>query len=418
MNSDQNKIFFPIYFLLSWLSLTILTFAFGPYKYQLTNSFVFYTYLLLIHISLYLGYFWGQKSTGRGTRIKIDYYRFVRITIIISLIYYFIKLVLTSGGDLRNFTETFKNASKTYYNSSFRRPNLFSYFDIIFGPISVIAITNGIFSGKNLPKLYKYSALLLIILSIGSAIGSGTRSGIVQIAMLSFAAFLLGIYRKNIILQYYDKVLIYICAAVFIIGFFTYSSIIVTERGGIVTVNPLSNELPRENYFLFKITSSKLHPQIVNTSFYISHSYYQLNRAMNLPLLGIGFGLSNSFFIMDNIEQLTGSTWLKDISYGMRIDKTNGTGFYGSYWSTFYTWIASDVTFPGTIFVIFFIGFFFSIALRDSLFSLNPFAVTVFCTFFYFIFHFAFNNPLQDGQGITTFFCLPVVWLLLRENNK
>jgi len=412
----QNKFYFPIVFLLCWLGFTILVFAFGPYKYKVTNSNIFYTYLLAIHIALFLGYMRGQRSNGRGFQIKIDYYRFVKICIIISFFYFIIKLVLTFGGDIRNFSETFRHASKTYLNSSFRHPNLFSYLDIFFTPISLIAITNAIFSYKNLPKRYRYSVFILIIFSIASAIGSATRSGIVQVAIISMSAFVLGIYKKNIILKYSHKVLIFFLAASLVIGFLTYSALLTNTRGGKIYINPLTNKPPREDFFLTKITSPKFHPLINNISFYVSHSYYRLNKAMNLPFKGIGFGLSNSYFVMDNIESLTGSSWLKNISYGVRLDNEVGAG-YGLYWSTFYTWIASDFTFPGTIVVIFFIGYFLSLALKDSLNYMNPLSVTVFCTLFYNIFHFAFNNPLQDGAGLTTGLVVPVIWLIFRKKD-
>jgi len=54
-------------------------------------------------------------------------------------------------------------------------------------------------------------------------------------------------------------------------------------------------------------------------------------------------------------------------------------------------------------------------ALTDSLLNSNPFAVTSFCTLFFLIFSFSFNNPLQDGAGITTNFVIPVLWLLFRK---
>jgi hypothetical protein len=413
----KHKIYFPIVFLLCWLGLTIFIFSFGPYRYKLTNAFVFYTYLLFIHISLLLGYVWGQKSNGRGMLIKIDYIRFVKITVIISLFYYLVKLVFTFGGDLRNFSSTFSNASQTYLNSSIRHSTLFSYIDIFLAPISLIALTNTIFNYKNLRRRYRYSVYILIIFSLASSIGSATRSGIVQTVIISLAAFSLGVYKKNIILRNYHKVLIFFFAASLTIGFLTYSLLLTNTRGGKIINNPLTNEPPRKDFFLTRVTSSKVHPLINNVSFYISHSYYRLNKAMNMPFKGLGFGLTNSFFVMDNIESLTGWSGLKDISYGARLDKEIGSK-YGLYWSTFYTWIASDFTFPGTIFVVFFIGYYFSLALKDSLYYLNPLSVTVFCSLFYFIFHFAFNNPLQDGPGITTNLFIPLAWLIFRKKYK
>ena len=234
-----------------------------------------------------------------------------------------------------------------------------------------------------------------------------------ELFILSFAAFLLSVYKKNFIFSVYNKIKISLVIVGIFVGFFFYSDALIKTRGGTPTLNPLTNEPHNENYFLFKVTPNEFAPAIINTSFYISHSYYQLNKALNMPYKGLGLGLSNSYFVMDNIEQITGSKWLKEISFGQRLDDEVGIG-YGAYWSTFYTWMASDFTFPGVIIVVLYIAYFLAMSLRDALFNLNPLAVTTFCSLFYFIFHFAFNNPLQDGQGIITCFFIPLLWLVLR----
>jgi hypothetical protein len=417
MEIKQRKLYFPIIFLLCWLGFTIFIFAFGPYKYKIIHPFAFYSYLLAIHLALFLGYLRGQRSNGRGFQLKIGYYEFVKLCIIISFFYLILKLIFTFGGNLRNFSETFQNAHKSYTTNSFNHPNLFSYLDIFFAPVTLIAITNALFSYKNLQRVYRYSVLMLILFTIASTIGSATRSGIVQITIISLAAFSLGVYKKNIILKTYHKVLIFFTAISLAVGFLTYSALLTDTRGGKITINPLTHEPPRKDFFLNEITSPKFHPLINNISFYTSHSYYRLNQAMNMPFKGLGFGLSNSYFIMDNIESVTGWSGLKDISYGVRLDKGIGSD-YGLYWSTFYTWIASDFTFPGTVIVIFFIGYFLSLALKDSLYFTNPLSVTVFCTLFYNIFHFAFNNPLQDGAGLTTGLVVPLIWVMFRKRNR
>jgi hypothetical protein len=415
-NLKQKGIYFPIYILLSWLGLTILSFAFGPYLYRLTNPFVFYSYLFLIHSSLLAGYILGQRNEGCRSRLNIDFYRVVEGTVFISVVYLIVKLVFTKGGDIGNLLGTFRNASETYAVSSLKHSNLFSYFDILFFPISVFAITNTIYCHDKLKKRYRNSVYFIIIVSVASAIGSATRAGIMELFILCFGAFLLSVYKRNFMIKLSHKVLMVFVIGITLFGFFAYSSVLINKRGGTPIINPLTNEPPKENYFLFKIAPKEMIPSIYNTSFYISHSYYQLSRALNMPLKGLAFGLSNSYFVMDNIEQLIGWSWPKKISYGLRLDNQIGHG-YGLYWSTFYTWIASDVTFPGTIIVVLFIGYLLSLALLDALFSFNPLAVTAFCTLFYFIFHFAFNNPLQDGQGIITCFCIPLLWLAFRKKR-
>ena len=411
----KQKIYFPIIFLLSWLGFTILSFIFGPYEYQLTNPVIFYTYLILIHLALYLGYIKGLRSEGRNIKKEFDYIGFVKKAIQISFIYFIVKLIFNSGISISNLNETFNDASNSYNSNS--DTNIFSYLDMIFTPISLVAITNTIFSYKNLPRLYRYSVYVLIIFSVLSSISSATRSGIVQIAIISMAAFSLGLFKGNIILKRHQKIKILILCLVMFFAYLSYTSLLTNTRGGVWIDNPITGDSPRSDFFLNKITSPETQYVINNISFYISHSYYRLNQAMNLPFEGLGFGLSNSYFVMNNIEKVTGWSGLKEISYGVRLDNEEGDGGYGLFWSTFYTWIASDFTFPGTILVVFFIGYLFSLALKDSLNFLNPLSVTVYCILFYFIFHFAFNNPLQDGSGITTNLIFPIIWLIYRSKK-
>lgn len=416
----QKKIYSPIIFLLSWLGFTIFTFSFGPYYYKLTNPFVFYTYLILIHLFLFLGYKRGLRSNGRGCQFNINYLSFVKTALLISIGYNIVKLIYTGGGNIINFGSTFNDATTSYMNNvSGQNVTVFSYIDMIFYPIYLIAITNAIFSYKYLLKPYKICLYVLVMLPILTSIGSATRSGIVQIAMITMAAFLLAVYKKNIIVNRRQKIIISTLVIISVIGFLSYSSLLVSSRGGSYFDNALTGDPPRDDFFVTRYASPEVQLVVDSISFYISHSYFRLNEAMNMPFEGLGFGFSNSVFLINNIEKLTGWSGLNEISYGVRLDRGDGVGNYGLYWSTFYTWIASDFTFPGTIIVVFFIGYFLSLALKDSLYFSNPFSVTVFCLLFYFIFHFAFNNPLQDGQGITTYLLLPIIWFISRKKyNK
>jgi hypothetical protein len=413
----QSKTYFPLVFLMTWLLLTIIIFIWGPWNYKLINPFTFYFYLFLIHLALILGYMRGLESQGRSSRVGLDFFKWTKTAIIVSGIYFIFKSVITAGDSFSHFIGTFRNASETYTNSNLRHPTLFNYSDILFFPVFIFASVNTIYIHKKLNWWYRLVVYLMIIGTIAASIGSAVRGQIVDILIICFAAFWLSLYNKNLILKLYQKLLTTVFAVTILIAFLSYSNLLVTSRGGITSINLLTFEPPKKDYFLYEIIPSNLKPLINSTSFYTSHSYYQLNKALNLPSKGIALGLSNSYFVMDNIEQYTGWKWLKTISYGIRLDNEMGGGF-GAYWSTFYTWIASDFTFPGTIIIIFLIGFLCSLALKDSLIALNPLAITSFCTLFHFIFQFAFNNPLQDGAGIMTHLVIPLVWLILRKPGK
>ena len=403
--------------MLGWILLTILVFIFGPYEYDIIRPVIFYFYLLGLLLSIFLGYKRGQNTFGRGSRLRINYYKFTKQTILFSLSYFFLKVVIIGGGDFVQIFNTLRDPSLTYTTSSVRvAPTLFVYMDMFFHPFSLIAITNVVFSYKKLPKRYRYAGYFLIFISLGQAIGAATRSGIVQNVILLTAAFTLGVYRKNIILKFKHKVRIFVTLILFLITFLGYSFLLTTSRdGNIIILNPITNEPPKDDYFIDQITPDEINPLTYNIAFYISHSYYNLNKAMNLSFEGLGFGLSNSYFIMDNIEAWTGWSGPKELSYGLRVEKEAGARGFGLYWSTFYTWIASDVTWPGTLIVMYFLAYSLSLALNDSLAFQNPLSVTSFCVLFYFIFHSVFNNPMQDGQGIISMFVLPMIWFNLRK---
>src|SRR5450631_4068606 len=206
----QKKIYFPIIFILSWLGFTIFTFSFGPYYYNVTNPFIFYSYLISIHLSLFLGYRRGLQSNGRRWKYNINYFSFVKTTIIISVGYSVVKLISSSGGNVLNVAATFEDAATSYKQSiSGENVSMFSYIDMMFNPIYVIAVTNSIFSYKYLLKPYRFCLYFLIILPVFSSISSATRSGIVQIAIISMAAYLLGIYKKTIILKRFHKIILF-----------------------------------------------------------------------------------------------------------------------------------------------------------------------------------------------------------------
>ena len=415
--NENRKIYLPIIFLLTWLISTVLVFNFGPYDYKITNTLSFYVYLTFIHIAIFLGYFWGQTFEGQSIRVKINYFKLVERVISVAVLYVGIKLLLTGGGELRNFFQTFQDANLSYIDRNVRAKSIFTYLDIFFVPVIIFAITNTLFCYGKLSRWYRYSIYVLLLIIFCSAVGLATRSNIVKTGMISMAALTLGIYAKNLVLKPIHKIIIAGSVVAYLMAFFLYFAMLIENRdlkNIVVLRNPMTKELPKENYFLYEVTPPRIHVLIKDVAFYMSHAYYRLNQSFELPTKGYGLGLSHSYFVMDNIEQYTGLRWLKEISYPLRLDKQSNI-IFGMYWTTFYSWIASDFSFPGTVVVVFLISLALSVSLKDALFEFNPFAVSAFCTLFYFIFFFSFNNPMQDGQGITTFFCIPLVWLILRK---
>jgi hypothetical protein len=126
------------------------------------------------------------------------------------------------------------------------------------------------------------------------------------------------------------------------------------------------------------------------------------------------FGVGNSLFLTQQAVRITGNQEIAARSYPSRI-QADGWDALGR-WSSIYPWIASDVSFPGTIVVVFLIGRYLAIAWFDALSSRSPFAFAMVAQFAIMLFYFPANNQTsQFGEGFTAFWGILIAWLLTRN---
>ena len=114
--------------------------------------------------------------------------------------------------------------------------------------------------------------------------------------------------------------------------------------------------------------------------------------------------------------RITGDSEILELPYPVRIEK------YGwdaqALWSSIYPWIASDVSFPGTILVVFLIGRLFAQSWLDTLRRENPFGIVMFSQLLIMLFYFPANNQLlQSGEGFTAFWVTLFIWWRTRRGK-
>jgi hypothetical protein len=151
----------------------------------------------------------------------------------------------------------------------------------------------------------------------------------------------------------------------------------------------------------------------VGATSYVTQGYYALYLSLNKPFVPM-FGVGNSMFLTQQAVRVTGNHDIAQMSYPSRIEQ-DGWDALGR-WSSIYPWIASDVSFPGTIVIVFLIGRLFATAWFDALSGRNPFAFGMVAQFVTMLFYFPANNQTsQFGEGFTAFWVILIVWLLTRN---
>ncbi len=152
---------------------------------------------------------------------------------------------------------------------------------------------------------------------------------------------------------------------------------------------------------------------VVALTSYITQGYYGLSLSMQVPFLP-NYGIGSSMFLYKNAAELLNRPELETRPYPLRLQQYGWDGYLN--WSSIYPWIASDVTFPGTILVVALIGYLFARTWLETVYTRNPFAVAMYAQFSIMLFYFSANNQLfQNGEGVFGFIGLLAMWVLSRR---
>ncbi len=408
----------PIWVAMAWLLGTILVFAAGPYDYQLNNPIQLYVYLGAVHLALYVGYILGSRiriryrpPTGHGPAIA-------RVALGLGLLASAVGLVYTGGGDLGRLGLALRQPELAYYAGRTKEGiTAFNYVEMLTAPFGALAITLGIFHWSALTRGYRLAVCSLAAITLVSAVGAAVRGPLVQFGVLSAAALAAAVLSGELKLGRRGRLLLVSSALASVMAFAEYTAFITENRAPNVDMlyNPITGERPKPDHYGYAIVPEEWHLAYTSAAFYVSHGYARLARALEMPFLGSGLGMGNSPFLIRNAVRVIGWSELEERSYGLRLDKEFFTGEFGILWSTIYTWMASDVTFPGTVLVVFVIGVGLGLSWVEALLLRAPLAVVAFCCLAFIVFSFPMNNPLQDGPGITVFLGLPIAWLVARR---
>lgn len=405
----------PLWLLMAWLLATVSLFVFGPYDYHLPNATALYLYLTAVHVALFAGYLVGVRLQPGRARTAINGAAAVKFCLVITFALTAAKLAYSQGGDLGRLSTALIDPAESYLAGSTKSGAMvFNYLEIFTAPIMALALIWGIYYWPRLNALYRATLAALIGLSVLSSIGASVRSTMVVTGLMAFASFLASCCSGNVRLGFIAKAAVPIVLGLALAGFFVYYSFLAERRSDEPEklINLITREYPVEDAPLYRIVPETYRTTYVSVAFYVSHGYARLAQALDLPFIGIGYGAGNSAFLVRNVIRLTGWDWFEQRSYGLRLDRETGTGDFGGAWSTAYTWIASDATFPGSVLVVFLIGLMLGGSWAGVLHGSGPLAVAAFGCLFIVVFSFPMNNPIQDGPGLATYAGIPLLWLL------
>jgi len=403
--------FIPIVILMVWLLSTIFLFEFGPYSYPVKNKNLLYFYLSGVHLALFMGYIKGTKTRMLDHIRKYKVKEILNFFMIGSALYllvnlpYFISSIPNIFSVIHGNVSTVRNA---YLMRGGQWKDYISIFLFFFNNTFLILT---IYYWESTNFLIHCFFIIDFILNLLSSIAIAGRSGafcaLVLITISLIAAYFSGNLKKSVL----KFLLVFSLFFAFCLLYFNFIASSRIPIGAYVTRSPLPVGELNTGSILFRVIPEFIHPLVFAGIQYFSNGYYGLSLCMEKSFIGIAFGAGQSMFLTRNFARFFNFNYIYYLSYPYRLVME---GNFGGADVTAYPWIASDVTFIGSIFVLFILGYLLALSWKEVLVKPNPFAVVAFVTLSTTIIFLPMNSMTQDGNGFVNFYTVLILWWVTR----
>jgi hypothetical protein len=416
--------FVPIAFFVTYLTFTVLFFAFGPFDFPVENPFMLYGFLAAAHIALLAGYWRAARSQPRGYAAPWDYGRMLLWGAVLSLLLLLPTSLARTGSLIPDVAYGIENPGEAYAQTQaiINDPGSFplvEYSRILVGPLLVMVLPLTVFYWESLTTRLRVLGVVSILGTVALFLAMGTNKAIADTVLLIPWMVFAGYRAGTIHLKLKRLLVIGICTVVAFSLFLGFFGLAMATRSGspaVTGVFPATGSTVDSDNVLVRNLSDTSKAIVMGLDIYLTAGYYAVSLSLREPYVPM-FGLGNSTFASRQFARFSSLEDFPNRSYPVRIEKYGWDSV--GLWSTIYPWLASDVSFPGALILIYFIGRLFALSWLDTLGGTNPFAVVLFAQLVIMLFYFPANNQLlQSGEGFTAFWITLILWWRSRRNAE
>jgi hypothetical protein len=416
--------FVPIVFFVAYLTFTVLFFAFGPFDFPVDNPYMLYGFLAAAHIALLAGYWRAARSQPRGYAAPWSYGDMLLWAGVASLVLLLPTSLARTGSFVPDVAYGIDNPGEAYARTQaiINDPGSFpvvEYARILVGPFLVMVLPLTVFYWESLTKWIRVLGIASILGTVALFLAMGTNKAIADTVLLIPWLVFAGYRAGTIRLKLKRLLIIGVCSVVAFALFLTFFGLAMATRSGspaVTGIFPATGSTVDPDNFMVRNLDDTTKTIVMGLDIYLTAGYYAVSLSLREPYVPM-FGLGNSTFASRQFARFTGLEEFPNRSYPVRIEKYGWDSV--GLWSTIYPWLASDVSFPGALILIYFIGRLFALSWLDTLGGTNPFAVVLFAQLVIMLFYFPANNQLlQSGEGFTAFWVTLILWWRSRRNAE
>lgn len=420
---------FPMWFFQVYLGVSVFLFAFGPWPWPVSNPFLLYGFLVAAQGALWFGYKSGanQIPTMRKPPIvfnsKIN--RMITVSLITNLLWFIPNFMQRTGIERISFSSFIQSVISGWLNPGVayqtrleslayldKTGSLVQYSSIIISPLLWLFVPLSILYWDYLRKWQRISMIGYVLLDILGWISIGTNKGIgdyfaiLPWTLLARDPRILPRFKLSRSLKPIALVTI---LALFFITFFGSGQYGRHSVQSTQFFDPIVKIQADSSNILMQCLPRSAQGGILSLISYLDQGYYGLSLALEKPFVWT-YGLGNSYFLTGLSRRFLGPSAISDLTYPARIE---GSGYdRDKRWHSFYTWAASDVSFPGVLFLVFIIGRLFAMVWMDVVVKKDPTAFVLFPLLVLMLYYFPANNQvLAFYQTAVPFLTFLFLWL-------
>lgn len=412
--------------ILLYLTFTIILFALGPIKYDVRNPLILYPYVLLSFFMLYLGFMITVNKKKYSITRKYNYtenpLRMFKIITFIYIALIPITLYARTGSFFFDFSKLLNLGEAyldRYYYISSRGRSYGEWIRIIFSPLTVAYIPLGYLYWDEISKTYKSLFIIGIVSNLFLDISSGTNKALADFIIFSFVLFLIrniksvrfnfpttegiGTLKRNI-----KKVELVIIGMLIIFMIF-FSQVMESRLGGIY-FDPWNTNY--KHPLIMILPNDTLRQGAVSFTSYLTQGYHALDLSLEKTFEST-FGFGSSMYILDSTEKWFSTDYFIRRSYIYKNHVQDGWDSKIK-WSSFYVWIANDVSFIGALIIIYWIGKILGACWRKVIYTKEVESLVLLCILTQLCFYIPANNQvMQLAESLVS----TLFWLMLWVAN-
>jgi hypothetical protein len=400
----------PILVIEAYLAFSVLFFAVSPWHYPIDDQWVLYGFLFAAQAALLAGYLRGARGAPRGCRKGPGVRTLLIVSVTVSAVLMIPTALFRTGGNF-DVVGAIADPGSAYSRSNAVRAGgdpAIEYFRFVFGPVLAVCFPLSVYYWARLSLWLRVCSVVVIAGTLLTYIAMGTNKALADTVILfpwlATASHLAGVTRQS---RRRTRVLV----AAFVVAFgafvFFFGRTQDTREGSSVRYGTFSavGVSVDESSWVMRNAPSGAQTAVLGLNTYMTQGYYGLSLALREPFEW-SWGVGNSMFLTRQAARLFGED-LARTPYPVRIEKYGWDSY--RLWSSVYPWLASDVSFPGVVLVMFLVGRLFASVWLDTLSGRNPFAVALFALLVTALLYVPANNQvLQTGEGVSAF--VGVLW--------